>query len=62
MHAGFVSYHAGAFDEDQVLALVVLIGDGPRPRGEVHRKRVESGKPRREYLHPDVVWVVEQGP
>lgn len=52
VHAGFVGYHARAFDEDQVLAFVGLMANSPRPRGEVHRQRVESGKPRGEYLHP----------
>jgi hypothetical protein len=60
VHAVLIGDDADAFDEHQVLAVVVLMRHGSRARAEVHGQGIEAGERTGKFLHPYVVRAVEQ--
>ena len=54
--------HAYSLDEDEVLAVAMLVRHRSGSCTEVHGKGVQTRKHTREVLHSDVIRVVEQSP
>jgi hypothetical protein len=62
VHAVLIGDGADAFDEHQVLAVVVLVRHGSCARTEVHGQGTQARQRTGKFLHPYVVRVVEQRP